>query len=88
MRLPTALPQLIEGDDGKLDEQAVLSIFLGVTLGGLEIFNVVWRGQAFDPMGFAGACAEFMGASLGALTLRSRFARGVNNAGVPDQPNQ
>ena len=67
--------ELIEGADGKLDEQSVLSILLGLTLIGLEIFNVVVRGAPFEPLSFAGTCGAFMGGSLGSLTLRSRYSR-------------
>jgi|GEM_PF-3243780 hypothetical protein len=81
------LSELIEGDNGKLDEQPALSIIFGLTLVGLTIFVVVVRGVAFDPWAFAGAAATFSTGSCGALTLRSRFQKGKDNAAIPDQPS-
>jgi hypothetical protein len=80
------LLELIEGDDGKLDEQAALSIIFGLVLVALTVFVVVVRGVAFDPLTYAGASATFLGGSMGSLTLRSRFAKGNNDAANPDQP--
>jgi hypothetical protein len=82
------LTELIEGSDGKLDEQSGLSIIFGLTFVGLTIFVVVVRGVPFDPLTFATASAAFLGGSLGSLTVRSRWGRGVNNAGNPDQSSQ
>lgn len=80
------LLELIEGDDGKLDEQPMLSIFFGVVIGFLMIYAVMAHLVAFNALDFAAAAATFTGGSCGALTLRSRWGKGKNNADLGDQP--
>ena len=70
--------ELIEGGDGKLDEQSMLSILLGLTLIGLTIYSVVWQHVEFHPLEFAGTCSAFLGGSLGSLTMRSRWGKSGN----------
>jgi hypothetical protein len=74
------LLELIEGADGKLDEQAALLIIFGLTFVGLTIYKVVCCGAPFIPMDFAIACGAFAGGSIGSLTLRSRFSKDSDNA--------
>jgi hypothetical protein len=74
------LLELIEGADGKLDEQAALLIIFGLTLAGLTIYKVVWCHAEFVPLEFAYACGAFAGGSLGSLTIRSRFSKDSDNA--------
>jgi hypothetical protein len=79
--------QLIEGADGKLDEQALLSILFGMALIFLMVWVVVVQHQPFEPLTFAAAGATFVGGSLGMLTVRSRFSKDNSNV-IPDSNSQ
>jgi hypothetical protein len=78
--------ELFEGDDGRLDEQAVLSILLGCALVFFEGWVVLVRHEMFDALGFASACTAFLTGSLGMLTVRSRFAQGRSAASAGATP--
>lgn len=68
-------PELIEGKDGKLDEQALLSIILGLGLLVLEVWAVTVQKQHFDVVSFGEAAAMFtLGAPTG-LGLRAMMER-------------
>jgi hypothetical protein len=78
------LAELIEDDKGKLDEQALLAIIIGLTFVGLEIWTVVVMRQPFHPGDFGDAAALYVVGSPGGLGLRKLLERG-RNAGNPDQ---
>lgn len=80
------LLELVEGDDGKLDEQSMLSIFFGIIVGFLMVYTVMAHLVTFNALEFASAAATFSGGSCGALTLRSRWGKGKNNADLGNQP--
>ncbi len=77
------LLELIEGADGRLDEQSALSIAGVLTFLGLEIYDVGILHHAFDPQSFGFGFGAVMAATLGGLAFRE--AKGVRNAAVPDQ---
>jgi hypothetical protein len=77
------LLELIEGSDGRLDEQSALSILFGLTLIGLTVYVVVVRHVQFEPLTFAGAAATFLTGSLGMLTVRSHFSRDGQDVSQP-----
>ncbi len=68
-------PELIEDAHGKLDEQAVLSIILGLGLLFLQVFTVIFRKQPFDVVAFGEAAAMFTLGSPAGLGLRSMMER-------------
>lgn len=78
------LVELIQGEDGRLDEQAALSIIGYLTLCGLEGYAVVVLRQAFDPQNFGIALGALAAATLGGMGFRA--SRGSRNAAVSDQP--
>jgi hypothetical protein len=77
------LLELIEGADGKLDEQSALSIAGVVTFLGLEIYDVAVLHHVFDPQTFGFGFGAVMAATLGGMAYRE--SKGVRNAAVPDQ---
>jgi len=65
------LLELIEGGDGKLDEQALLSIILVLTFCGLCIHAQITR-TPFDAQGFGIGSGAVMGATLAGMGFRAR----------------
>jgi hypothetical protein len=81
-------PELIEGKDGKLDEQALLSIILGLGLLFLQVWAVIAQKQHFDVVSFGEAAAMFTLSSPSGLGLRSMMERRFNgNSGGGDNGN-
>jgi hypothetical protein len=78
------LPELIEGADGKLDEQSALSILGVLTFLALESYSVVVMHQIFNAESFGFGFGAVMGATLAGLGYRA--SKGQKNAGIPDQP--
>jgi len=76
--------ELIEDGKGKLDEQALLAIVIGLAFVGLEVWTVVVMRQPFHPGDFGDAAALFVVGAPGGLGLRSLLERS-RNAGNPDQ---
>ena len=78
------LLELIEGADGKLDEQSVLSIAGVSTFLGLITYSVVVLGKPFDPESFGIGFGAVMAATLGGMAYRE--SRRTKDASVSDQP--
>lgn len=76
--------ELIEDDKGKLDEQALLTMIIGLAFVGLEVWTVVGLHQPFHPGDFGDAAALYVVGSPGGLGLRKLLERG-RNGGNPDQ---
>lgn len=76
--------ELIEDDKGKLDEQALLTIIIGLAFVGLEVWTVVALRHPFRPGDFGDAAALYVVGSPGGLGLRKLLERG-RSAGNPDQ---
>jgi hypothetical protein len=62
--------ELIEGSDGKLDEQPLLSILGVLTFLGLTIYSVI-TGRHFDYEAFGIGFGAVMGATLAGLGFRA-----------------
>lgn len=64
---------LLTDHQGRLDEQALLSICGAIVFFGLEIYSVVVRGEAFDPFGFGAGIGTLLGATSAGFGLRARW---------------
>ncbi len=81
-----AWAELIEDDKGKLDEQALLAIIIGLSFVALEIWTVVVKGAPFHPGDFGDAAALFVVGSPGGLGLRALLEKRRDAAGNTDGP--
>ncbi len=67
------LGQLIGDGRGGADEQALISLIGAVVFFGLQIYAVVVRGQAFDPMTFGTGFGTVLGATAAGFGLRAHL---------------
>jgi hypothetical protein len=65
---------LLSDDQGRPDEQAMISIAGAAVFLGLEIYSVVARGQNFDPFGFGTGIGALLGAASAGFGLRTRLS--------------
>jgi hypothetical protein len=65
---------LLSDDQGRLDEQAIISIAGAAVFLALEIYSVVVRGQTFDPFGFGTGIGALLGAASAGFGLRARLS--------------
>ncbi len=64
---------LLNDNQGRPDEQALISITGAVVFFGLEIYSVAVRGQSFDPFGFGAGIGALLGATSAGFGLRARW---------------
>ncbi len=77
------LKDLLTDHQGRVDEQALLSVCGAVVFLGLEIYAVVVRGELFDPFGFGAGIGTLLGATSAGFGLRARWTPDmVGNANI------
>ncbi len=67
------LAALLTDNQGRPDEQALISIAGAAVFFGLEIYSVAVRGQNFDPFGFGAGIGALLGATSAGFGLRARW---------------
>ena len=72
---------LLNDGDGRADEQVLISLVGALVFFGLEIYSVVFRGQAFDPFGFGAGVGTLLGATSAGFGLRTRLTASASSGG-------
>jgi hypothetical protein len=92
------LAGLLTDNQGRPDEQAIISLIGATVFFGLESYAVIARGQSFDPLAFGTGIGTLMGATAAGFGLRAHLTPdpspqidpvtgrilGGNNARIPD----
>ncbi len=67
------LAALLTDNQGRPDEQALISIAGAMVFFSLEIYSVAVKGQTFDPFGFGAGIGALLGATSAGFGLRARW---------------
>ncbi len=74
---------LLTDNQGRPDEQALISVIGAIVFFSLEIYSVAVRGQNFDPFGFGAGIGALLGATSAGFGLRARWTPDdSSNAGI------
>ncbi len=64
-------------DQGRPDEQALISLVGAAVFFALEVYSVTVRGQSFDALGFGTGFGTLVGATSAGFGLRARLTPGT-----------
>lgn len=67
------ISDLFRDHQGRSDEQVLISMVGALVFFSLEIYVVVVRGAAFDPLGFGAGIGTLLGATSAGFGLRARW---------------
>jgi hypothetical protein len=73
------LNALVTDNQGRPDEQALISLVGAAVFFGLEIYSVAVKGQNFDPFGFGAGIGALLGATSAGFGLRARWTPDSSN---------
>jgi hypothetical protein len=73
------LTALLTDNQGRPDEQALISISGAMVFFSLEIYSVAVKGQNFDPFGFGAGIGALLGATSAGFGLRARWTPDSSN---------